>query len=296
MNKFFLFILFSGTVISQNLVIDTTYTIHSAYSKDKKKFPFITLAKASLHEDVLQKKEIIYKKFDSRILHLDAFYKETKNPNPALILIHGGGWKSGNKSQMEDLAIEIAATNYSCFTVEYRLSPEAQYPAAVLDIEDAIDYIKTNFKKFNVDDSKIAILGCSSGGQLAALVGTISSQKIKAIIDLDGILAFKHAESEEGKMASLWLGGDYEKIPQIWKEASALSHVDRNTPPVLFVNSDMPRFHAGRTDMIAILDKYKIYSEVKSIPNAPHSFWFYNPWFMDVLDYTVNFLNKTIKN
>lgn len=281
-------------VQSQNIV-DTSYTIQSTFLKDKNRFPFIQIAKVEKNKKRVEKKEIVYKKIPSRELHLDVFYTKTKSLDPAVVLVHGGGWKSGNKSQMESLAIAIADNGYSCFTVEYRLSPEAIYPAAVIDIKDAIEFIKANALKYNVDVSKVAILGCSSGGQLAALIGTTNStpaSSVQAIIDMDGILAFKHPESEEGKVASLWLGGEFEKIPEIWKEASALSHVNSSTPPILFINSDMLRFHAGRTDMIEILNKYNIYNEVKTIPNAPHSFWFFDPWFKTTVDYSVQFLNR----
>lgn len=281
-------------VQSQN-VVDTSYTIQSTFLKDKKKFPFIQIAKVQKNKKVVAEKEIVYKKITSRELHVDAFYKKAKKLNPAVVLIHGGGWKSGNKSQMESLGIAIAAKGYSCFAVEYRLSPEAQYPAAMIDIKEAIEFIRVNALKYNVDVSKVAVLGCSSGGQLAALIGTtnlIPASSVQAIIDMDGILAFKHPESEEGKAASFWLGGEYEKIPETWEEASALTHVNSSTPPILFINSDMPRFHAGRTDMIQILNKYTIYNEVKTIPNAPHSFWFFDPWFNTTVDYSVQFLNR----
>jgi acetyl esterase/lipase len=278
--------------------IDTSYTVQSTFAKDRKKFPFIQISKVQKDKRVVEEKEIVYKTIDTRVLHLDAFYRKSKHLNPAVVLVHGGGWKSGNKSQMESFGYALAAKGYSCFAVEYRLSPEAIYPAAVHDIKEAIQFIRMNALKYNIDLSKVAILGCSSGGQLAALIGTTNSKpdsNVQAIIDMDGILAFKHPESEEGKVASLWLGGEYEKIPETWKEASALTHVDHNTPPILFINSDMPRFHAGRNDMIEILNKYAIYYQVKTIPNAPHSFWFFDPWFATVVDYSNQFL-KSIFN
>ena len=252
---------------------------------------------------------MVYKKIDSRALHLDAFYKSSNKALPAVVLIHGGGWKSGNKNQMHLMAQEIASKGYSCFSVEYRLSPEAKYPSAIFDVKNAIKYIKKNANKFNVNPNNIAVLGCSSGGQIAALVGTTNNNSafedgnglnqnsnVQAIVDIDGILAFKHPESEEGKVASLWLGATYEEKPDVWKQASALTHVNKNTPPILFINSDMPRFHAGRDDMIAVLNQYKIHNEVKNIHNSPHSFWFFDPWFNPMIDYTVQFLDKTLKN
>ena len=289
--------------------IDTTYTVKSVYSKVKKEHPNVSVVQPRKYENVNQKKEIVYKKINSRKLHLDAYYNNYNSLNPAIVIIHGGGWKSGNKSQMETFAIEMASKGYSCFNIEFRLSPEAKYPAALFDVKKAIQYIRSKAKKYNVDTTKIAVLGCSSGGQMAALIGTTNgnsnfedasknvkfSSNVQAIIDIDGTLAFKHPESIEGKVAGLWLGGSYEEIPAIWEQAAPLNHTDKNTPPILFINSSIPRFHAGRDDMIAILNKNGIYSDVQTIQNSPHSFWFLNPWFDETIKYTTQFLDKIFK-
>ena len=86
-----------------------------------------------------------------------------------------------------------------------------------------MEYIKKNASNFNVDVNKIAILGRSSGGQMASLIGTKYNEDIKAIVNIDGVLAFHHPESSEGKYAALWLGGTYEEIPEIWDNASPIS-------------------------------------------------------------------------
>ena len=292
-----------------NFTIDTSYTPKSVYNKEIKNYPFISLVKPKKHPNVLEKKEIVYSKIKDRALHFDAYYNNTTHKNPAIVILHGGGWKSGNKLQMETFAKEAASKGFSSFTIEYRLSAEAKYPAGIFDVKKAIQFIKINAKQFNADTTKIAILGCSSGGQMAALIGTTNNnstfenndttQKItsnvQAILDIDGILAFKHAESEEGTAAALWLGGNYEEKPEVWKEASALTHTDNNTPPTLFINSSKGRFHAGRDDMIVILNQYKIYNEVRTFENAPHSFWFLNPWFDETVNTTTQFLNKVFK-
>ncbi|MDX6191779.1 alpha/beta hydrolase [Flavobacterium sp. Fl-318] len=290
--------------------IDTTYTIKSTYAKLIKKYPFIKIAEAKKDENVDQIYDIVYNKQKERALHLDSFVnsKEEKR-NPVVILIHGGGWKSGNKNQMWVLAQEIASRGYTCFAVEYRLSTEAKYPQAIYDVKNAIKFIKDNAKRFHANPNKIAILGCSSGGQMAALIGTTNedltfedtnntsktSSKVNAIIDIDGILAFKHPESNEEEMAAFWLNGTYEENSENWNKASALSHANKNTPPILFINSSFERFHAGRDDMIAILNQNSIYSEVKTIANTPHSFWFFEPWLQETVGYTTQFLDKIFK-
>ncbi|WP_291102665.1 MULTISPECIES: alpha/beta hydrolase [unclassified Flavobacterium] len=304
------FIGISFAVFSQNPVErDTSYTVFSTYNKEIKKYPFIQVVSKKNKSNVVEDKGIIYKNIASRFLLLDAFYLKSDKANPAVILLHGGGWKSGDKSHMEPLAVEIASKGYSCFTVEYRLSPEAKYPAAIFDVKSAIQFIKTNAAKFNVDTSRVAVLGCSSGGQMAALVGATngdksfeegnsiykSSTNVQAVIDIDGILAFKHPQSKEGTVASLWLNGNYDENPETWQSASALTHANKHNPPILFVNSDMERFHAGRDDMILILNKFGIYNEVKRINNSPHSFWLFQPWFDQTVVYTTQFLDTIFK-
>ncbi|MFN3754677.1 alpha/beta hydrolase fold domain-containing protein [Flavobacterium sp.] len=301
------FCLFNKGLFSQ-IQKDTSYTVLSTFNKEKVKFPFIKVVQEKNKDKVLSLKDLVFKNTDSRAFYLDAYYKIQDSLQPVVLLIHGGGWKSGDKSQMQFLAQEIASKGYACFNIEYRLSDEAKYPAAVIDVKTAIKYIKANASKFNIDINKVAVLGCSSGGQMAALIGTTNGNElfeeqtnfkqnsnVQAIVNIDGILAFHHQESKEGKVAALWLDGTYEENPQNWNEASALTHCNENTPPILFINSDMPRFHAGRDDMIAILSKFGIYTEIKTITHSPHSFWFFHPWFDEIVNSTTQFLDKILK-
>lgn len=96
-------------------------------------------------------------------------------------------------------------------------------------------------------------------------------------------------------MAGEWLGGLQDENPKNWQEASPLEYVNKNSPPTLFINSAQPRFHAGRDDMVRILENYNIYNEVHTIPGTPHSFWHMHPWFEITGNYTVNFLNKVFE-
>jgi pectinesterase len=304
------FIVSVFTAHSQNTFeIDSSYTIHNTFKKYIKQYPDIQIVKSQDFENVIEEKDIEYKDLGYRKLLLDAYYNNSKVLKPAVILIHGGGWKSGNKSLMEPMAQHIASKGYACFTVDYRLSLEAIFPAGILDVKNAIQFVKTNVDRYFVDTTKVVVLGCSAGGQMAALIGTTNKNKafedvnndmdqssnVQAIVDIDGILAFKHPESEEGESASLWLGGNSEENLETWINASALTHTDQNTPPILFISSKHDRFQAGRDDMIKILDQYNIYNQVENFPNAPHSFWLFHPWFEDTVDYVTKFLDKTFK-
>ncbi|MGL2988057.1 alpha/beta hydrolase fold domain-containing protein [Flavobacterium sp. RSSA_27] len=289
-----------GWLYSQKTVSkDTSYTVQATFQKDLKKYPNITLAPTPNWHSITFKKDLVYQKTPHRTLHFDAFLNTSKTPLPAVLLLHGGGWKSGDKAQMKNLALAISQNGYQCFAIEYRLTAEAPYPASIEDCKKAVYYLIKNAKKYNINPTQISVLGCSAGGQMASLVGTtlnnVQPKTIASIINLDGILAFHHPDSEEGKIASEWLGGSFEEKPGVWKAASPLTHTSKNTPPVLFLNSDMKRFHAGRDEMLAILDQHHIYHETHTFEAAPHSFWCYSPWFEKSTDFIIQFLNTTVK-
>lgn len=308
-------------VTIQGIPRDTSFTPYQAWLGIKKNFPDAKIVKPELPKGVIAQKDVIYTTlpitdYGKRDLHLDLFRPEKGGKYPALILLHGGGWRSGFKTMQGPMAQQIAAHGYVTACVEYRLSPEALYPAAVYDIKAAIRFLRANAKKFNIDPNKIAITGSSAGGQLSALIGATNevkkfegdegykgfSSKVQAVIDMDGILDFtdpnesaKDTNPAKRSAGAYWFGATFKEAPEKWKEASALTYVGKNTPPMLFVNSALPRFHAGRDTVITILNKYKIYTEVHTIEGTPHPFWLFEPWFKPTVGYMVAFLDKMFK-
>ncbi|MFH1195570.1 MAG: alpha/beta hydrolase [bacterium] len=311
---------FSQTFIDENgIPRDTSFTVYSAYQKIRNEFPEATIAEPILPDGVVEGKNIAYSSIGNRELHLDIFYPESNKSKllPIVILIHGGGWRSGDKSMNVPMAQRIALNEFVTATIEYRLSPEAKYPASVYDIKSAIRWIRANAIRYNIDTNKIAILGCSSGAQLATLVGMtnglekfegeginkIFGSNIQAIINIDGIVEFTSEEAlkyeddpkKNPSAAGQWFGGTYNEKLELWKEASPLFYVNQYSPPIIFINSSLLRFHCGRDEMIAKLNEYEIYSEVHTVPDTPHPFWLFHPWFDCTNNLIVNFLNKIWK-
>lgn len=283
---------------SQSVKKDTSYTVSSAFLKYKKDFPSIEVAKANA-KNVSIWKNVIYDNTSLRDLMLDIYSPKKIDQNlPGIFLIHGGGWKSGNKSHMQALGAALAERGYVAMAMEYRLSPEAKYPAGVEDVKAAVRWAMVHASVLNIDITQLVLLGCSSGAQMASLIGMTANESglpIRAIINLDGILAFHHPESREGASAALWLGGAYAEAKENWEEASPLVHAGKSDPPILFVNSQYPRFHAGRDEMITILNQEGIYTEVYEWPDSPHTFWLFDPWFRPTVDLILSFLNETLK-
>ncbi|WP_312766096.1 alpha/beta hydrolase [Epilithonimonas sp.] len=271
------------------------YTIEGTYEKLKKKYPFIQPLNLEFPKNIKVEKDVIYKNRNSKSLLADIYYpKDSTQKYPGIILVHGGGWISGSKGNERFLAQELASKGYVAMSLNYSLSDDAKYPAAVEDIENALKFLKKHHKDFSLNNRKIAIGGNSAGAQLATLVGI--KNKVQAIVNIDGIVSFIHPESEEGTYASYWFGATKAQNFKLWKEASPLEYVGKNTPPTLFINSSQPRFHAGRDDMMKLLKSYNIPTEFHEIKDSPHSFWLVQPWFDETLKYTVYFLDRVLKN
>jgi acetyl esterase/lipase len=293
---------------------DTSYTTYSAWLSDKKTYPDIKIVEEFHSPSIAEKRNITYCKTGRRNLFLDAFYpkQNSRKKRPAILILHGGGWRSGNRVQHYPLAQHLANLGYVCFTPEYRLSTEALYPAAINDIKSALRWVKKNAPKYNIDTTKITVLGFSAGGELAAFMGTTNenagfegsgcnlkySGNVQAVIDIDGTLSFVHPESGEGddskktSAATYWFGYSKKENPALWQQASPLTYAGKHTPPTLFINSSADRMHAGRDDYIKILSENNIYTEVKGFSNSPHSFCLFDPWFEPTIKYIDGFLKK----
>jgi acetyl esterase/lipase len=300
--------------------LDTTYTVASTYRKLIKQYPQIKpVVRNPL--TINEVSEVVYltlpqTPFGKRDLHADIFIPDAKNKNkfPAILLVHGGGWRSGNKLLNTPMAHALAGKGFVVVSAEYRLSLEAKYPAAVQDLTSALRWMRVHAGHYKIDTSKIAIAGSSAGGQLASLIGVTkriktfehendglkASRNVHAVIDMDGLLDFTNPESlavnrTENSADVFWFQGTYQQIPARWKEASALTWVDRNSPPFLFINSSQTRFHAGCGDMVSRLNQYGIYNEVRKLEDAPHSYWLFHPWFEPTVNYIALFLNKVFE-
>ena len=318
-----------GYIQSQNVVIDgiprdTSFTVHGTYVKESKRRPYIKIVEPRLQPNTVAFEGVIYSElkdtpYGNRKLHLNIYRPDNKQKYPALLMIHGGGWSSGDLTMEVPMAQRIAAKGYVAIPVEYRLSSEAVYPAAVCDLKAAVRWVKANADKYGIDTTKIAVSGCSAGGQLANLIGATNhstdyedardglktSSSVQAVINVDGVSSFLGEEARLAadaykktgkKSASVkWFDGTVEEKREDWIAASALYRVSEYAVPICFINSSIPRFHDGRDDMISKLSAYGIYTEVHEIPDTPHPFWLFDPWFDTTVKYMTDFLDKTFK-
>ncbi|KXI27196.1 alpha/beta hydrolase [Paraglaciecola hydrolytica] len=315
-------LLFSLTFSARNygahlLQVDDSYTVAERFVRNQKNYPEISWPTMSFTQGQQWMNDVPYRQVEGRELHLDVFLpgdaakKAQMERRTAILLVHGGGWRSGNKSHFYPMANKLAQLGYVVVLPEYRLSVEAQYPAGLNDINHAIIWAKQHAEELGFEPSRMVIGGGSSGGQMAALQGvtadtdvfkqglTAQDTSVAAIIDLDGVLDFtsalglanENAKGEESA-AALWFGGSYEKIPQRWHEASAASHINAATPPMLVISSSHLRFTAGKEQVFEQLQQLGIPHQYHEFKQLFHTFWLFDPYLSQTVKLTDQFLKR----
>ena len=152
-------------------------------------------------EGIEEIKNIEYKKIDGTSLQLDLYKPANlEEKPPLLVFIHGGGWRSGKRSDYLRYLVDYAEKGYITATVSYRLVNDSIYPACVQDINDAVLWFFENDKKYGYDKNRIALVGGSAGAHLSLMAAygwkngvekkdTLEPgnlQKIKAVVDIYG--------------------------------------------------------------------------------------------------------------
>lgn len=304
---------------------DTSFTANATAIKVRKKHPEAVLAQPSLPDGVREYRDVVYTTlphtaYGPRDLHADIFRPNDDACYPALIMIHGGGWNSGDKTLQAPMAQQIAARGYVTIPIEYRLIPEALYPAGLHDVKTAIRWARVNAALYGIDPDRIAVSGCSAGAQLATLAGVTNGSKrhegngawsdtpsdVQAVINIDGIATFvsesniadarsRYESKGELPVNAQWLGGLYEDSQHNWEEASAVLWAGAGSAPVCFISSDLPRYSDGRERLTELYDSLGIYTERHRIPVDVHPFWFFHPWVETTVDRATRFLDRMFK-
>ena len=123
------------------------------------------------HDSTRLLKDIVFSK--SSQLKLDAFVPKSPKPVPAVILVHGGGWEAGDKvTYVTPLFEPLARAGLAWFSINYRLTPDAAHQEQLADLRAAIQFVRAEHARFNIDPARIVLVGESASGQMAAQIAT----------------------------------------------------------------------------------------------------------------------------
>lgn len=180
-------------------------------------------------------------------------------PRPAIVVIHGGGWLEGDKSSFSTPKnrppgniIDFARLGFVAVTINYRLSNEAPFPAALDDCQCAVRWLRANAKQYQVDPDRIGAWGNSAGGHLAMMLGMVDprskligegphaeqSSAVQAVVSDSGPidLLYGHEHNQVRGAIEQFIGGEPKDARvDVYKAASPINHVSAKAPPILLI-------------------------------------------------------------
>ncbi|MBS0205435.1 MAG: alpha/beta hydrolase [Planctomycetes bacterium] len=203
--------------------------------------------------------DIPYATVNGHVLKLDLHLPAGKERPKLIVWVHGGAWRAGSKKDMP--LGKLLEAGYAVASVDYRLSPQAPFPAQVHDIKGAIRFLRAKRTDYGFDSERIVIAGASAGGHLAALVGVTNghhelegnvgehldqSSDVQAIVSFYGMSnlttilsqSTPHGLKVRVPALQLLLEGQPEEKPELARLASPVFHVDASDPPLLLIHGD----------------------------------------------------------
>jgi acetyl esterase/lipase len=217
-------------------------------------------------------------------------------PRPAVVIVHGGGLVQGTRWDHAEAAIALAAAGYVTFNIEYRLyiqgDPATLWPAQLDDAQRAVRWVRANASVYNVDPDRLGAFGFSSGGQLAAFLGTREtnddsdpdltgfSSKVACVVTLGGLFdfTFENAHLDGSTIDAEILGGSASDVPDAaaYADFSPITFVDDSSAAFAILQEGSPDIipyeHPQR--MLAALQDAGVQVSYHWFPGTDHGVWF----------------------
>lgn len=250
-------------------------------------------ADVKVPDNVLFESGIEYANPDNQHLKLDmARPKSSTGKLPAVVCIHGGGFRAGTREGYDGLCIKLAERGYVAVTVSYRLAPAYQFPAAVHDVKAAVRWLRASAEKYNIDPNRIGATGGSAGGHLALFLGVTGdvkrfdgtdggnldqSSRVRCVVDVYGPSDFtkSYDKSVDAKeVLPLFLGGDLTTARRRHIVASPLYWVTPAAAPTLIIHGTEDAYVAYEQAQW-LYDRLKaadVDVEILTLPGAGHGF------------------------
>lgn len=209
--------------------------------------------------------------------------KSGSGPYPAVVCIHGGGWRGGDKISFRPLIHLLAQRGFVAVSVRYRFAPAHKFPSQLDDVKSAVRYLRANADRLEIDPERIGATGGSAGGHLALLLGTTEesdglegagnpghSSAVQAVASLVGPtdLTAEFPLAVESMLRDLVGGDDREAL----RRASPITYLDPDDPPILLVygTADPLVPYSQATAMLAACQQAKVNVELITIEGGGH--------------------------
>jgi acetyl esterase/lipase len=213
-----------------------------------------SMAAAQPSAPVVTKTDVIYGRVEGSALLANISYPDGPALKPAIISVHGGRWRAGNRADASSIKVaQWAEFGFFSMSIDYRLVGGSPAPAPQLDLLCAIRWLHAHAEEYRVDPERIYLIGQSAGGQMVSLVATAGEAGFprvggyeKARSDVRAVISVAATyELNTLSWGNLWTPFDPAqgrpvdgKVEEARKHASPLTHVSATTKPILVIHSD----------------------------------------------------------
>ncbi|HTI69367.1 MAG TPA: alpha/beta hydrolase [Candidatus Limnocylindria bacterium] len=249
-------------------------------------------AEPQVPKSVVFEKGIEYSNPDDQHLQLDlARPMHQEKASPAILCIHGGGFRAGTRDGYDGLCMKLAEKGFFAATVTYRLAPKYQFPAAVYDVKAAVRWLRANASQYHVDPERIGVTGDSAGGHLAQFLGVTAgiaqfegdgghpeqSSAVTCVVNRYGPSDFTKSYGKSvdaAEVLPLFLGGNLETAKQQHVWSSPLNWVTPKAAPTLLLHGTEDKY-VGYEQAVWMRDRLQacnVEVQLLTLEGAGHGF------------------------
>lgn len=260
--------------------------------------------------------DIQYTEVDGVALRLNAVLppEPAHKPYPMVVYFHGGAWRTGNRRSGMRYLLPLARAGYACFSVDYRLTHQAQFPAQAFDCKSAVRWVRAHAGEYNGDPDHIAVMGSSAGGLLALLLGLSNgaaelegevgdcldtSSDVQLTVNWFGPSDLRTPDDVLDKWEKMimreLLGGLPSELPELAAMASPVTYIDANDPPVLIIHGTADETVPVETSRVLFseLDAANVEAEYIEVEGGGHgNFRFTSPNQDELIGMMVEFVDQ----
>jgi acetyl esterase/lipase len=247
-------------------------------------------ADPQIPENIRYQPNVAYDNADPQQV-MDIFQPGDGATHPAVLFIHGGGFRAGSRKGYTKQCIRLAQLGYVTATMDYRLAPKAPFPAAVYDTKAAVRYLRANAKKLGLDAERIGVTGGSAGGHLVLFLGVTAnvpefegpgpnrdqSSRVQCVVSMYGPSDFTKSYGrsvDAAEVLPLFLGGDLAHAREAHLRSSPLNWVTPDAAPTLAIQGTKDRY-VNYEQSVWIVDRLLsvgVEAQLETIDGADHGF------------------------
>ncbi|MBO0698973.1 MAG: alpha/beta hydrolase [Zavarzinella sp.] len=247
--------------------------------------------KVTVPDGVAFERDVEYANPDGQHLKLNlARPRDGAGPFPAVLCIHGGGFRAGSREGYNGTILKLAQNGYVAATVSYRLAPKYQFPAAVEDTKAAVRWLRKNADAYHIDPDRVGVTGGSAGGHLAQFLGVTGdvkefdgdqnpgpSSRVACVVNFYGPSDFTKSYGKSvdaAQVLPLWLGGDLSTARKAHLRSSPLYWVTPNAAPTLCIHGTKDTYvhHEQSEWLVEKLKAAGVEADLLLLDGAGHGF------------------------